>query len=315
LLDHGHIAVIGDDPAIADSLVTTVLARALGSVDPGMLRLLGYDPEYLGGRLAPFAPLTAAGLLTFTGPRGLTSLLDELVDHVHRVSHSVLAGEFATLRQRAQRGGDRPEPWRLAALFGDGAELTPHEQAQVRRLVRAGAACGVHLLTCGVPLPPADTVTTITLRRDRAIIDRYRSVEVILDEHPPPLVVTDLAREIAERVIVGPPPVLIDQLLPDPDKFWMESSPGGISAPIGEDSTRHVVELALSDHPPHALIGGPTGSGKTNLIYAWLAALTTRYSPDELECTCSTSRRECPSPGSLLLPGIGPGFRTLGWWV
>src|SRR5205823_5968472 len=43
------------------------------------------------------------------------------------------------------------------------------------------------------------------------------------------------------------------------------------------------VEVSLGDHPPHALIGGPSGSGKTTFIYAWLAALCSRYPPEELE--------------------------------
>ena len=40
--------------------------------------------------------------------------------------------------------------------------------------------------------------------------------------------------------------------------------------------------MTLSDYPPHALIAGPSGTGKTNLIYAWMGALAARYSPAEL---------------------------------
>ena len=40
--------------------------------------------------------------------------------------------------------------------------------------------------------------------------------------------------------------------------------------------------MTLGDYPPHALIGGPSGTGKTNLIYAWIGALAARYSPAEL---------------------------------
>ena len=40
--------------------------------------------------------------------------------------------------------------------------------------------------------------------------------------------------------------------------------------------------VTLSDYPPHALIAGPSGTGKTNLIYAWMGALAARYSPAEL---------------------------------
>jgi hypothetical protein len=75
-------------------------------------------------------------------------------------------------------------------------------------------------------------------------------------------------------------PVFADLI---PDELWTSSSVDGLAAPAGESVDSEPVDVVLGDHPPHALIGGPSGSGKTNFIYAWLAALTSRYSPAELE--------------------------------
>lgn len=318
LLDAAHLAVRGDDPATGDGVVAALLLRVLGGTEPGRVCLIGYDPEQLGGGLAGFAPLAGAKLLTFVGPGGLAGLLDELVDHIRRINETVLAGAYASLREMALATGRRPEPWRVAVLLG-GEQPSRHERAQLERILRAGVACGVHLVVRGLPVPELRTLQTVTIgasgdggepaagagRSDRrgagagegadaggaprpdaggttdtAIVSGYGLLPVTLDP-PPAELVAQACRDIAARVADGPAPAVLDDLLPE--QIWVESSVDGLRAPVGEGADGRLVEVGLGDYPPHALIGGPSGTGKTNLIYAWLAALTTRYSPAELE--------------------------------
>ncbi|MFC7656537.1 FtsK/SpoIIIE domain-containing protein [Pseudonocardia benzenivorans] len=42
-------------------------------------------------------------------------------------------------------------------------------------------------------------------------------------------------------------------------------------------------DLVLADGSPHALIGGPSGTGKTNLLLTMIGSMAARYSPHELE--------------------------------
>jgi hypothetical protein len=306
LLDTAHLVVRGDDPATGDGVVAALLLRVLGGTDPGRVRLIGYDPEQLGGGLAGFAPLAGAKLLTFVGPGGLAGLLDELVDHIRRINETVLAGAYASLREMALATGRRPEPWRVAVLLG-GEQPSRHERAQL------------HLVIRGLPLPALSAVQTVTIGTPKdggelgtgaegagssatgtaewpgagganwpdeggadgtAIVSGYGFLPVTLDP-PPAELAAQACRDIAARVADGPAPAVLADLLPE--QVWAESSVDGLSAPIGEGTNGRLVEVSLGDYPPHALIGGPSGTGKTNLIYAWLAALTTRYSPADLE--------------------------------
>jgi hypothetical protein len=282
LLDAGHVHLAGADREGYGSVVPALLLRSIGRADPGAVRLIGYDPEHLGGGLAGFAPLGTAGLLTFVGPGGLSRLLDDLVEQIRRINETVLAGEYGSLRELATATGRRPEPWRVAVLLG-GDELSRHERGQLDRVVRTGAACGVHLVVRGIALPDDPTVTRVVVAAGGARIGGQPSLPVRLDPPPPPALVTETCREVASRVNAGPPPAPFADLLPTPEQMWREDSSTGLTAPIGEGSHGRPVLLTLGDYPPHALIGGPSGTGKTNLIFAWIGALAARYSPAELE--------------------------------
>jgi hypothetical protein len=282
LLDRGHVHVSGDDPARCDAVIATVLLRTVGQAAPGSVRLIGYDPEHLGGGLAGFTPLSAAGLLTFVGPGGLSGLLDELVDEIRRINEAVLAGEHASLGELERATGRRPEPWRVVVLLGDD-ELSRHERQQLARVVRTGAACGIHLVASGPDLPDEPGVERVVVSDGSARIASFGSLPVHLDPPPPAALVTGTCRSLAAEASAGPAPLPLAGLLPPPDQMWREDSADGLTAPIGEGPQGRPVQLTLGDYPPHALIGGPSGTGKTNLIYAWIGSLAARYSPRELE--------------------------------
>jgi len=279
LLDRGHVVVRGDD-RLGDEVVAGLVLRALGTAYPGGLQVIGYDPEHLGGGLAGFAPLAPAGLLTFAGPGELAGLLDDLVAHVRRINETVLAGEHISLRELAVATGRRPEPWRLAVLLNPG-QLGRHEREQLSRLLRTGAACGIHLILRGLPIEAGAGIEVIDAEPGgRARISSAGDLPVRLDDGPPATVLTLTSRRIADEVAAGPAPVALASLLPRED--WQESSATGLTAPLGDNPQGAVVRVTLSDYPPHALIAGPSGTGKTNLIYAWMGALSARYSPAEL---------------------------------
>ncbi|GAA4467690.1 FtsK/SpoIIIE domain-containing protein [Phytohabitans houttuyneae] len=279
LLDRGHVALVDNVQVGGDAVVAGLLLRALGRAAPGQIEITGYDPERLGGGLAGFAPLAPAGLLTFVGPGGLTPLLDGLVDHVRRINETVLAGDYASLAEMAAETGRRPEPWRVAVLLG-GDEPSRHERAQLDRILRTGAACGVHLIVRGITVAAHRTVQVVHIDGDRAEISGCGPLPVHLDPPPPAELVTTTCRRIADRVSMGPTPAVFRDLIPE--LTWTEHSAAGLTAPVGLSPEGREVEVTLADYPPHALIAGPSGTGKTNLIYAWMGALAARYSPDEL---------------------------------
>ncbi|MCK6212398.1 FHA domain-containing protein [Georgenia sp. EYE_87] len=62
---------------------------------------------------------------------------------------------------------------------------------------------------------------------------------------------------------------------------WAREHPG-LAAPVGL-ARDGAVELDLVAHGPHALLAGTTGSGKSELLLAWLLGLAVRHAPTALQ--------------------------------
>ncbi len=81
-------------------------------------------------------------------------------------------------------------------------------------------------------------------------------------------------RPAGERL---PAMVALATLLP----LGTPSSPGSLPAPIGRDADGPVIVDLVADGP-HAVIAGTTGSGKSELLIAWILGIAAGRSPDEV---------------------------------
>lgn len=57
--------------------------------------------------------------------------------------------------------------------------------------------------------------------------------------------------------------------------------PAGLRALVGSTGTREL-HLDLREHGPHALVGGTTGSGKSEFLQSWIMGMAAAHSPDRV---------------------------------
>ena len=68
------------------------------------------------------------------------------------------------------------------------------------------------------------------------------------------------------------------------EKIFDRNSITELKFPIGyKVSNGEILELKIDDVVPHYLIGGRTGSGKSNLLHNLILSISLRYSPEELK--------------------------------
>jgi DNA segregation ATPase FtsK/SpoIIIE, S-DNA-T family len=196
LLDTAHLQLDGP-PADVDQVITGLLLRALGSTRPGDVRVTVYDPARAGDAFAPFTPLG----ISFVGPGGLRSLLDGLTEHIDRITATVLAGEHRSLAELARAtAGPRPEPWRIVVLLADASTAAELTGPQLGRVVRAGVACGVHLVVRGLDLPGHPAVHRLAVRDRTATGAVTGDLAIRLDPPPAADQVASFCRAAAERM-------------------------------------------------------------------------------------------------------------------
>ena len=66
-------------------------------------------------------------------------------------------------------------------------------------------------------------------------------------------------------------------------KFFDSTATDGLQIPLGlEIRSNDILKLPVCDLPPHTLIAGATGSGKSNLLHVLICNACARYSPEEL---------------------------------
>jgi len=221
----------------------------------------------------------------------------------HATADTLLAG-LLTGGQRPARPalGERETHGapRTRLLVIDDVALLEGRRAPARLLLHGavGPACGIVIATAADQLP-AMTTTVIEARSELGDADLRQVaagrridgfVIAGLAEHDAGEITRTLARyEDPELEVVGAGVPQLVRLLPllglqrpDADavlRRWDEGLPPGTPIGIGEEG---VVWLDLVRDGPHALIGGTTGSGKSELLRSLVAGLAARGDPDHL---------------------------------
>ncbi len=211
---------------------------------------------------------------------------------------ALLAGLGALLTERAATPAT--PAWsapRLLVVVDGVARWRPHPA--LSRALADGHRHGVHVLSLdeAVSWLPGESSTILDLTTDPATLRRGK------EEAPVPVAVDALGLRWADRLAEAllplrdaappasaarlPATVSLLDLLGlgevDPDtvaRGWMRF-PRSTSFPIGADGEGPVV-VDLAADGPHVLVGGTTGSGKSELLLALVAALAARNRPDEL---------------------------------
>lgn len=195
----------------------------------------------------------------------------------------------------------------------------PVDQGRLTRLAERGADGGVHVLWCAPSLEmiPAACRSHLSIARagTGAVVGQVRSGETTMPveaERLDPARAEALARTLASVVDVGAPeeddsdlprhvsyaalagPELLEEselvierwrengsLLPRDGSQPKRGREGSLRALVGHAGTEPFY-LDLRRDGPHALVGGTTGSGKSEFLQSWVLGMAAANSPDRL---------------------------------
>ncbi len=302
-----HIVSTGNRD-VANALARSTVLRALASRKPGTLKLTIFDPVGMGQSAQSLLELAEydkdlIGGKIWSSTEDMRIQLASQSAHIEMVTQKYLRSEFASLEEFNLAAGPAAEPHRLLVLFDCPSNLDTYAFDELMKIIRNGPRCGVGVLL----VSEQDTQTPHGKSMDQVeapIVKAGRispdggSLNIKFDPDSDtkadPQRIRCLIRTIgndvrsSEEYSIGFANSLTS-LNPnvsgsDPDSWWQESSVEEISAPIGQVGARDLAKLTFdsTNHSGALLVGRP-GSGKSTLMHAYLAGITTLYPPEELE--------------------------------
>ena len=293
---HPVVALTGP-AAMQDHMLRTILVHLSGNHSPRQVVIAcAIDPRRACEEWAKWLPHLRWSASQTTGPAGIDALLAAVLDAAHR-------------RAPPAGGGSVPGPtvWPRIVCVVDEA-LGP-DPALVDRLCRSGPALGVSviLLAEGAARLPAPTSAVVDCRSPvegrptslalatesgwDEITFRPDSVGAAVARTHACLLapLRDASMEVGEGALAETVS-LLEAFGADGSSGvdaewvaarWRRPRDGTLATPLGCTTTGpFAVDLAL--HGPHTLVGGTSGSGKSELILALVAGLVAHHPPQHL---------------------------------
>jgi len=291
----------GDKNDIA--LLFQLMIRLLFTLPVGQFGLYASDPKQGGKTLGPFLPLfkhknLAADCHVLTGSEEIESMLQTQLDYVVELRQKRFMDSKTNWKTYNQQNNGNRLPYRLILLFDVPEQCTDKSLWYLTRLIELGPECGVlpvlayitntekkyanlntSLENHGIKINALfeEKVFTVPLKQVSAVEEAERELPQKLLEK----LIAEVSDTYAKVADFNKP---IGELWPA-DAFWKSRAAEGITVPIGWNNLGEEVCFAIggANTQHHTIIGGSTGSGKSNLMHVIIHSLCHYYPPDELQ--------------------------------
>jgi hypothetical protein len=259
-------------------------------------------------RSAPAAPIA-------TRPEEIARQVQALEAHLESVLQTRLQNLYPDVEAYNAQAGELAVPYHVFALADFPAGCDERTAAGLVRLAHNGPRAGVYLLLTWNEMVRTKDFSSLPFPRDfdpQALLGAGTVITLDEEGHLDPSSLPDVADILSPEARppfipdAPPDPGTINRLLETvgaalqrqstalpfrrvaipPAERWQASSLDGLRVPIGTAATGEVHAFAIGQEGSvvhHGLIGGATGSGKSNLLHVLITQLALRYAPEELE--------------------------------
>ena len=297
-----HALILPEDNQPQRRLAHHLLLRLLQAIPAGRLELTVIDPIKLGESFEPFLPLLNVEQLmperpVLTRADEIEHVLSKRMDEAEDLIQHRFKGRISNWAEFNATHPDQPLSYKVLLLFDVPAQLSDKSLWYLERLVESGPRCGI------LPIFAVDGERIEEKRYEKlhAVLNRSAqrldaclrvkgdgkgglSYTYLPEEWPSQDALDDFLSLLAKRY--GE----LDRFSRALPELWKDytrgnTTIGGFDIPIGWTSSGDTVSLRLGaiDSEHHVLLGGKTGSGKSNLLHVIIHSLCEKYGPEEVD--------------------------------
>lgn len=300
------ISAPGADINNVASAIQALALRLLATIPAGKLQFIFLDPVALGQNVAPFMRLadhdeTLIHYRAWTEANHIEQQLLELTEHIENVIQKYIRNEYKTIEEYNTQAGEVAEAYRFLVVMNFPVNFSDSAAKRLVSITQNGPRCGVYTIIFHdreKPLPHGFQESDL---QQGSLIFQWDGQRFIWQdpdfrnyqfkfETPPSDQMFNTVMELVGREVIAAKKVevpfvkILQKIGLTPDKWWQGSTLAGVQAPLGPIGAKKVQLLELGKGTSqHVLIGGKTGSGKSNLIHVLITSLAVQYSPDEIE--------------------------------
>ena len=227
----------------------------------------------------------------------IENALKELSDYMENLLQKQLSG-FSNWQEYNKENKNNQLPLKVLVINGFPEQFSINALLYISRLVKFGAMTGINIFILMDNI--GEDNKRLKQTRDNILkhSDNIENMKYFLEDElkelqfqntleplPQPKDIKQFLEQINKAYLKDSTIKGEIDIFWQEDKFWKQSSIEGISIPIGWDINENIVNFEIgfeySEH--HTLIGGRSGSGKSNLVNVIIQNLAFLYSPDEIE--------------------------------
>ncbi len=292
---------VGEGPASAAALggVQSATLRLVAAFPTGAFRLTLIDAVGQGDNLKAFLrlPQETRQAKVFCASNEIDAELTRLASHVERVTQTRLLN-FRSIEEYNGQVGEISVPYQFLVIANFPAGFSEAASARLVSIVQNGPRTGTYVLASVDPgrKPPhgfdfqqLQSHCTVIAGSDPSAFrwndPDFGAYPVILDAPPATPKTNLIVDKVAALTSLSQPAGLpYSRIRPTPEELWQGQAIDGLSVEIGVNDTgaKHRFEIGTGT-VHHGLLGGISGSGKTNLLHVLITQLVQRYLPGQLQ--------------------------------
>jgi hypothetical protein len=284
------------------ALIYQLLLRLLFALPVGRFEIYAADPLKGGKSLGDFLPLFTIKNLTpdcrvLTRSDEIENMLGKQLDYVEDLRQRRFMDAATTWKTYNDKNAGNLLPYRLILVFDIPEQMTDKSLWYLSRLIELGPDCGVLPVLMGEAREGAKYADLFNglknsgkrvtaLLPENQMVSKFKHIALKEKEEPslPPELLKKMIAAISDTYKAAADINKdIEELWPE-TFFWKSNAAEGLSVPIGWDNLGEGVCFSIggTDTEHHTLIGGSSGSGKSNLMHVIIHSLCHYYPPDEL---------------------------------